>query len=1524
MIRLGLGLVLVLGLVADLTAQESLYFESPRSLASTESRFPQMLSVSGQLVTIHQETDDRDEDGGEIYLTVRRSRDGREWDVSSRPIGPIRYSGSSEPFIFSAAVGPEETLFVAVTQSAEETVIYRSSDLGDNFEVVNRVSTERTNVAPRLFKSSDDSMVLFVNTNIDGRQQSVYTHSPDGTEWSDTRQLEPDDEVGLVFLPSMASLNGRDYVVYQGINITERSTYQIYLRTSDDGGRTWEGGSRLTTFVDSSDTDDPDLYDNQRPDLVADPSGDQLLLTWERRFESGNPQVYLIGLDRDGERNELIEEVTGRFELARFPRLAFDDGEPVIAWFTNPRGNSRVVLGQRGGFRWSTQTLSPSGGEATFAQAISHRGRVHVMWQRRTGESGAEVVYAEPDQSVEPPTILAGNFPPDGRSASSTAQFLLRDPDDASGIRGYAWEWTRDQEPQVSEEIRQRVPDREVVVRAEEDGPWYLHVRATDFAGNWSEPVSARFVRDTTPPDPVTFPPPSVDENGYLASNTFQVGWNPPEDEEYLAGYSVRLDYLGPDAPEPDRASIAPPGPMPQRVTTDGESIGRTNVDNGTWLLSVAAVDSVGNVGAARSLPLRFNKYVPVTRVFATSLERDLLGRYRVSIVGRGFDSNGAVRQVVLDRQGTPPYDYEFNAWQGDFSVENDRRIGGLVLSEVPAGTYRLGLLHPERGMYIAPEPVRIDDVGVIKYGDFSPVFDPAMTMRDTSTYFADTWDVAFLVAVLAAVALILISAGRLVVIGGEIRRLNVEAHALITGRRPVPRELQRERIRRMKIRGGGLRLKFAFFVVLLVIGVVVLVAVVLGRNVLERQEQILTDGLQQRIELLVDGQVTGARPALENPESNIDQLQNVATQGDAMAEALHVTITGLDRQGELQTIFGTTDPAVISGESDRIDTDSYVVGVSRLSDDASEEVGELAQALNTQAQEELGEIPVELERLSQEAQDLIVQGADESEIEQIDEQRNELLRRARERLGEIAGPIRSVPEFDFTQLRRDETNFLFYKPVLDVVPGAGAGFDEFYRGTVRVAISTQLILDEIEATRRELIISTILIAAAAVGFGVLGAYVLATIVVRPINRLVQLVEKIGATEDKLKLKGEALHLRSRDELSVLAESINDMVSGLVKAAEADKDLKFGKETQKAFIPLEAISEDVKRTFGEMRAEDVYFFGYYEGAKGVSGDYFTYQKLSDRYYAMIKCDVAGKGIPAALIMVQVATVFQDYFRGWTPKSPGLDVSSLVLRINDIVAERQFKGRFAALTAGILDVRKGSFYLANAGDNQLHVYRSATKSVEQLTIPGGPAAGTFSSHDLPISFPQEMRSIDRGDMLLLFTDGLEEAKRLLRGRDWNTFTVTQEMIDQGVVDERLSPDEDGEEFTIERVHAIVSAVERRDTYKLEKIMDPNDRDDLVFDYSTCTNVARDTVLAVVAAERVFRLVPNPEAGSEHRVEIDRVVVDFLREHFVPFRQYFAHPVVPLEDDDGTSEYVSFSHLMEDEQFDDLTMLAVRRE
>ena len=77
------------------------------------------------------------------------------------------------------------------------------------------------------------------------------------------------------------------------------------------------------------------------------------------------------------------------------------------------------------------------------------------------------------------------------------------------------------------------------------------------------------------------------------------------------------------------------------------------------------------------------------------------------------------------------------------------------------------------------------------------------------------------------------------------------------------------------------------------------------------------------------------------------------------MTEALYVSITGLNQQGGLQTVYATTDPGVIEAQGNRIDTETYTVGVSQLNDRISKEIDSLATDLNSRAVNELGDIPV-------------------------------------------------------------------------------------------------------------------------------------------------------------------------------------------------------------------------------------------------------------------------------------------------------------------------------------------------------------------------------------------------------------------------------------------------------------------------------------------------------------------------------------------------------------------------------------
>ena len=110
----------------------------------------------------------------------------------------------------------------------------------------------------------------------------------------------------------------------------------------------------------------------------------------------------------------------------------------------------------------------------------------------------------------------------------------------------------------------------------------------------------------------------------------------------------------------------------------------------------------------------------------------------------------------------------------------------------------------------------------------------------------------------------------------------------------------------------------------------------------------------------------------------------------------------------------------------------------------------------------------------------------------------------------------------------------------------------------------------------------------------------------------------------------------------------------------------------------------------------------------------------------------------------------------------------------------------------------------------------------------------------------------------------------------------------------------EEFGTARIERIVSAVQSRSIYTLERYEDP-DPEGLTFDFSAMEPTARNTVLAVMAAELVFRLIPDFAVGPEHTLDVPADVADFLAATFSGYGRYFAHPVdVPTAEAPDNSE------------------------
>jgi HAMP domain-containing protein len=1483
---------------------QRLYWREPQAVLGAGTRFPSVVARGGLVVAAWQEMVPPRllGGGGEIRLSLATTRDLRRWRTTLRFAGPYDYQ-REEVAIYSLAVGRDGTVFVAILSGQTEVTVLRSRDEGQSFETTARLDAGATILAPTLSVTDSGRLLLFVVRERQDFLDIYYAGSADGGRWESFRPLAGDQGQGAeglrsTYLPHHVSWNGREYVVYQGIPETGR-TYQLYLTESGDGGQTWDPGREIA-FGETLDGQEwtKDTFNNQRPFLY--PLGDRLGLVWERQFRNGPAQIYYAELDGQGAFLAPPEAVTAGGAAALAPRLVRYKGGVRLFWFDKSQGENQVFLGERTAAAWERTQLSVLEGASLpgasyFPQPIEQAGQLYVFWENRVGQS-SRLYFLEPDQTVATPAVQAASYRVGQPSREEAVRFTWRYPADSSGIAGASYVWSQDPSAAVPKELPTVLPPTSAVsLKADSDGTWYFRLAVEDYAGNWSEPVTLSYLRDTRPPAPPRLELPSVDENGYLASNTFSVRWS-PGDEEQPVGYSYALEYLGEAQPA---AELKDPVVSP-RVMTGQTEVSYRNRDDGFWRFSVAALDAAGNVGAPATALLHLDKYVPETFITYVNAVRDPLGETRLTIGGRGFAVGGAVTQVLLDRDGRAPYDYTLLRSEGRFRVVDDRLIRDVVFGDVEEGLYRVGVVHPVRGTFFTGPELNVESGGTVKIGDFSYRYvRPWQSVRRPSYLLSMNDLVVWLVVAFLAVSFVL-SLRRLGTVVQEGRVLRREVLTVLRGERPpaLPGRIKVEELRK---RGMGLRFKFTILIMILVLITVLMVSVPLGLYMVNTQRATLTAGLLVRAEVLLDSIASNAGSALQR-NADYELLELPDAQVKSMEEARFITVTGrgASDRGTFDYIWGSNDPDIDrktrAGQFDRGSP-----GTVRLEDGLTQAIADLEGQINARAREQLTTLVSERQRVLTQANEVARrEGIDSPRFVDLQRELNTLDGRIGAQLRDIGAVTGRYPEFNAQKL---EPLYTFYRPIVYRQEGE----DIYFRGAVRMGISTEEIRAELVNARNTLLRRSGIIALIAAGLGLLGAIVMASITINPIKKLAAGVAVIRDTEDKENLKGHLIDVKTKDEIGALATTVNQMTEALVKAAIASKDLTVGKEVQKMFIPLDLDPSGRKGSSGGEQDANIEIFGFYEGAKGVSGDYFDYKKLTDKYYALIKCDVAGKGVPAALIMVEVATIFSTHFRNWTPQAPGLKIDRLASLINDMLEERGFKGRFAALTLVIINAESGRSHFCNAGDVKLHVFRAASRRVEVQMLPDAPAAGVFPSDlvEMKGGFRTVALDLMAGDTVFLFTDGIEEAKRLLRDDQFRGTSV------DGV---------ESEEMGLERIHAILNAVLNRGSFRLAKLHNPLGEEALEFDFSDGSASVEEAVLALVAVEKVFRLVPDPAAGDGDRVLVDVRVSEFLKRYFRQFDRYFGHPVAT---DGQPGDPLVYSHLREDDQYDDLTILAVRK-
>lgn len=191
----------------------------------------------------------------------------------------------------------------------------------------------------------------------------------------------------------------------------------------------------------------------------------------------------------------------------------------------------------------------------------------------------------------------------------------------------------------------------------------------------------------------------------------------------------------------------------------------------------------------------------------------------------------------------------------------------------------------------------------------------------------------------------------------------------------------------------------------------------------------------------------------------------------------------------------------------------------------------------------------------------------------------------------------------------------------------------------------------------------------------------------------------------------------------------------LVEALEAerlDEQVRMAADIQRRLVPQQP------PTVPGLDLASIYVPCYELG-----GDFLDFITLPDDNLGLVVADVAGKGVPASLIMASVraalrAQVDNHYY-----------LYEVLRRVNVMVCRDTDPSEFITLFYGVIDTRNRRFTYSNAGHPPAMLLRNG----EVTELPGG---NMVLGVDPDEPFSQSFIELRSGDVLLLYTDGLAEA------------------------------------------------------------------------------------------------------------------------------------------------------------------------
>jgi len=253
-------------------------------------------------------------------------------------------------------------------------------------------------------------------------------------------------------------------------------------------------------------------------------------------------------------------------------------------------------------------------------------------------------------------------------------------------------------------------------------------------------------------------------------------------------------------------------------------------------------------------------------------------------------------------------------------------------------------------------------------------------------------------------------------------------------------------------------------------------------------------------------------------------------------------------------------------------------------------------------------------------------------------------------------------------------------------------------------------------------------------------SWYLSRIITRPVDSLKEATLAIGRGDLEYRVS-----IATGDEFEDLANSFNTMSSDL--RINIDRLNKTTAEKERYSREME-IAKEIQDTILPESVPSIPGFEIYAmtlPAMEIGGDLYDFIPLTSNHWGFVIADVSGKGVSAALYMALCRTLIRVC--GIAQERP----DDAIRDANRLIYEDGRSSMFITTIYGILDPQKMVFTYVNAGHNPPLLFRG-DPPVGRMMPGKGIALGVIDE----IRLSPETLHVERGDLIVLYTDGVTEA------------------------------------------------------------------------------------------------------------------------------------------------------------------------